>query len=135
MPMNPEDYHPKWELISYLIRVVRAKNRCEDCGAKNHAIIRRGEKGEFKYATACELMRVQILREVYGWRLWRSLKYLGLTKVILTVAHLDRDRANNRFWNLRAKCQRCHLGYDMPQHTRNRNYGRHHDREHQMTVF
>lgn len=28
---------------------------------------------------------------------------------ILTVHHLDGDKANNRWWNLLALCQRCHL--------------------------
>jgi hypothetical protein len=27
----------------------------------------------------------------------------------LTVHHLDGDKANNRWWNLLALCQRCHL--------------------------
>lgn len=31
-----EEYHPKWSLISRLVRLKRAKNRCEWCGAKNY---------------------------------------------------------------------------------------------------
>lgn len=135
MPMRRQEYHPKWRLISYLIRVVRARNHCEDCGVRNGATIKRLGKDQFRYAYACEIMRVQILTDVYGWKQWDALKYLGLTKVITTTAHIDRNRTNNRFWNLRAKCQRCHLGYDLPQHIRNRSYGRYHDREHQLTVF
>jgi 5-methylcytosine-specific restriction endonuclease McrA len=37
---------------------------------------------------------------------------------ILTVHHLDGDKANARWWNLRALCQRCHLsvqGRVMPE--------------------
>lgn len=34
------------------------------------------------------------------------------SKVILTVAHLDRDTTNNDDSNLKALCQRCHLNYD-----------------------
>lgn len=34
------------------------------------------------------------------------------SRVILTVAHLDRDPKNNESGNLRVMCQRCHLTYD-----------------------
>lgn len=30
---------------------------------------------------------------------------------MLTVHHLDGDRSNNRWWNLPALCQRCHLRF------------------------
>lgn len=48
------------------------------------------------------------------------------SKVILTVAHLDQDKSNNRFHNLAALCQRDHLNHDRNQHVRNRKYGRNH---------
>jgi hypothetical protein len=35
MPIDYKEYHPKWSLISRLIRFVRAKNKCEWCGAEN----------------------------------------------------------------------------------------------------
>lgn len=54
--------------------------------------------------------------------------------VILTVAHIDQDKRNNRFHNLAALCQRCHLGHDKYQHARNRKYGRNH-KEKQLTLF
>lgn len=31
------------------------------------------------------------------------------TGYVLTVHHLDMDKGNNRWWNLLALCQRCHL--------------------------
>ena len=34
------------------------------------------------------------------------------SRVILTIAHLDQNRGNNRDDNLRALCQKCHLGFD-----------------------
>lgn len=40
--------------------------------------------------------------------------------VVLTVAHLDRDPANNDPGNHAAMCQRCHLSYDIDQHRTNR---------------
>lgn len=89
MPIDYAEYHPKWSLISQLIRVVRADNKCEWCGAENYQP-----------------------HPITG------------SKVILTVAHIDRDKTNNRFLNLAALCQKCHLGHDIEQHKYNRKYGR-----------
>jgi len=36
--------------------------------------------------------------------------------VVLTVAHIDQDKGNNRFHNLAALCQRCHLNHDRDHH-------------------
>ena len=93
--INYKEYHPKWKLISKLIRFNRANNKCEgspaypDCRAENYKP-----------------------HPVTG------------SKVILTVAHLDQDKKNNRFKNLKALCQRCHLKHDLPHHIFNRKYGR-----------
>lgn len=89
MPIDYREYHPKWSLISWLIRFRRAKNRCEKCGAENYKP-----------------------HHVTG------------SKVVLTVAHLDHNKNNNRFQNLAALCQRCHLHHDRHQHTEARRYGR-----------
>jgi hypothetical protein len=89
MPINYKDYHPKWTLISRLIRTKRANNHCEWCGAENYKV-----------------------NPIYG------------TRVVLAVAHIDRDIRNNHFSNLAALCQRCHLRHDRPQHSRSRRYGR-----------
>lgn len=35
MPIDYKQYHPKWSLISRLVRFIRAKNKCEWCGAAN----------------------------------------------------------------------------------------------------
>lgn len=43
--------------------------------------------------------------------------------VYLTIAHLDRNRNNNQFWNLAALCQRCHLIYDLNQRLYSLKYG------------
>jgi len=88
MPINYKEYHPKWSLISRLIRLRRAKNKCEWCPAEN---------GQPHPVTG--------------------------SKVVLTVAHIDHDKTNNRFTNLAALCQRCHLNHDRHQHAYNRKYG------------
>jgi hypothetical protein len=99
MPIDYSQYHPKWSLISRLIRFVRAGNKCEWCGAPN--------------------------REPHP-------KTGGM--VTLTVAHIDHDKDNNRFSNLAALCNRCHLWHDIRQHVANRKYGRNHKGKHQLTI-
>ena len=89
MPIDYKQYHPKWSLISRLIRFKRAGNKCEWCGAENYQP-----------------------HPITG------------SKVILTVAHIDRNKDNNQFSNLAALCQKCHLNHDLPQHINNRMYGR-----------
>ncbi|WP_234733251.1 hypothetical protein [Tellurirhabdus bombi] len=89
MPVDYSRYHPKWRLISRLIRFHRAKGRCEHCGAVHlepHPITS--------------------------------------SKVVLTTAHLDQDVTNNRFWNLKALCQRCHFAHDRQDNARRRKYGK-----------
>lgn len=99
MPINPNDYHPKWTLISRLIRFRRAGNKCEWCGVQNG--VQHPDTG---------------------------------SKVVLTVAHIDRDRDNNDFSNLAALCQRCHLNHDRCEHIRNRKYGKDW-KKHQRPLF
>jgi hypothetical protein len=44
-----------------------------------------------------------------GWRCERCGVPHGPTPNVLTVHHLDEDKANMQTWNLAALCQRCHL--------------------------
>jgi 5-methylcytosine-specific restriction endonuclease McrA len=99
MPIDYKQYHPKWSLISKLIRVNRAGGKCEWCGAINYEP-----------------------HPITG------------SKVILTVAHVDRDKNNNQFDNLAALCQRCHLRHDAKQHADNRRYGRNWKGEQQLKM-
>lgn len=89
MPVDYKSYHPKWKLISRLVRFKRANGRCEQCGAehlKPHPI-----SGK---------------------------------RTSLATAHLDGDRNNNRFHNLAALCQKCHVRHDIKQQLWNRKYGK-----------
>lgn len=99
MPINYAEYHPKWSLISRLIRFRRAENKCEWCSAENYQP-----------------------HPITG------------SKVILTVAHVDHNKHNNRFSNLAALCQRCHLHHDRDQHADNRKYGRKWKGKHQLKL-
>ena len=114
MSIDYRDYHPKWSLIRRLV-LRRAGDTCEWCGVPNHA---RG-----------------------WWTSYRALKRfvdvgagsfddpgvppdVKIIDIVLTIAHLDQNKRNNRFRNLAALCQRCHLGHDRSHHERNRMYGR-----------
>lgn len=123
MPINYKEYHPKWSLISRLIRFRRAKNRCEWCGAPNGGVIRWNKNGTFRTPNEVEWDMINAkLRG--GHSFIQAIKHIGFTKVVLTVAHLDHNKNNNRFGNLAALCQREHLGHDLQHHIANRKYGR-----------
>ncbi len=124
MPINYAEYHPKWSLISYLIRYARAGNKCEKCGLPNKAIIKRLENGSYRMPFMSEWDAVHSRIRQKHTTMTESLKYHDLTKVVLTVAHLDHNKHNNKFNNLAALCQRCHLHHDRHQHAANRKYGR-----------
>jgi hypothetical protein len=126
MPIDKSKYPHNWNQISIQVRT-EANWQCEWCGLKNKAVVQRTPSGpveilvvwnnEKKGHEDTSAMRVNRLRE------------FGLTKIVLTVAHLDRDTTNNHRSNLAALCQKCHLGHDKEQHAASRRYGRNH-REH-----
>ena len=136
MPINYKEYHTKWKLISWLIRIRRAKNKCEKCGIGNYQVKRFLKSGDIEisnyksdqpnYTAAC--IHAQILNNINpdGLGKW--------SVIVLTVAHLDHDKENNRFNNLAALCQRCHLQHDIRHHAANRKYGRHHKSKHQLKI-
>lgn len=126
MPINYREYHPKWHLISKLIRFKRAGNKCENCGISNSALINRYKDGSYSLASDNQVQELHDLVKGCGLKWHQARKKLGLTLVVLTVAHVDHDKSNNRFWNLAAWCQRCHLNHDLKQHIANRKYGRNH---------
>jgi hypothetical protein len=109
MPINYAEYHPKWSLISRLIRYHRAGNCCESCHVPNGALIHRPHRDKSKW-------------EIFPH--WLIDSKSKVSRVTLTVAHLDHDKHNNRFTNLKALCNRCHLVHDSKQHQWSRKYGR-----------
>lgn len=123
MPIDYKEYHPKWSLISRLIRFFRAGNKCEICGLENGAIIKRLGKGQWREPNEEEDSRLCDLMES-GLNYQKALKEVKLTKIILTVAHMDHIKTNNRFDNLKALCQSCHLFHDKDHHATNRRFGR-----------
>lgn len=110
MPINYKEYHPKWTLIVRLIRRRTILTNGIDCCEGSPAYPEcRAENYKPHPATG--------------------------SKVVLTTAHLDGDKTNNRFDNLRRLCQRCHLKHDIGHHVMNRKYGRKHTYKHQGKLF
>jgi hypothetical protein len=142
MPINKKDYHPDWPRISLEVREA-AGQRCEWCGAPNKAIIQRRKQHRF-YPPGLDAYQVDWVlttsvntangEETTEGMSWPRLKFHGLTRIILTVAHLDRNSQNNDRENLAALCQRCHLSHDIHQHIANRKYGRRHAKDHQFKL-
>lgn len=132
MPIRKQDYHPEWPRISLEIREA-AGWKCEWCEAPGNKVIQRLPGGSW-----VEVERVQAaptcVWEETNTMTWGRLKFHKLTKIILSVAHLDRDSSNNDRDNLACLCQKCHLNHDIRQHIRNRLYGRYHDKDHQLKI-
>lgn len=86
MPIRPENRHfyagPEWKAIR-ASTLARAENRCEGSPAYPDC---RAVNGEPHPQTG--------------------------SRVVLTIAHVDQDPANNEAVNLRAWCQRCHNTHD-----------------------
>ena len=116
MPIREENkarYPANWKEISLRIRA-RAGEACEWCKAPNGELIDRSRDGE-----SYMVMDGRVFRATNGEPLgmcrgseWPSCG--RLTKVVLTVAHLDHTPENCADDNLKALCQRCHNRYDMP---------------------
>lgn len=117
MPINYKEYPKNWKTEIRPAILERAKNCCEFCGVKNHAIIHRFGKGINDFEYWPEGMESEI---------W-TLEGKKSTKVILTIAHLNHDKLNHDIdlETLKALCQKCHLQYDINHHVSNRLKNKH----------
>lgn len=119
MPIDYKKYPDNWKTVIRPDILKRAGNKCEFCGVPNGVIICRGnwdgipawqnDDGQIFNAENGEYMGESYVGDVWN-------KKQILTKVVLTIAHLDHDVSNNHYDNLKALCQRCHLKHDKPQH-------------------
>jgi 5-methylcytosine-specific restriction endonuclease McrA len=108
MPIRPSErqrYPKDWKSIRQRI-LERAGHRCEFCGVENGAIGRRKRDGSFERFQGMEVEAA-------------ALEGIRLTRIVLTIAHLDHTPEHNTDDNLRALCQRCHLAHDAAEHLRN----------------
>jgi len=133
MPIHPDDrdrYPPDWPEIRQRI-LVRAGNRCEQCGRQNGLLHLVTNGGAW-----CLLVRAADDHMLELWGAWRDYDGLPLppetaehymrmlpghfVRTVLTIAHLDHTPENCDPDNLRALCQRCHLRYDQAHHLESR---------------
>lgn len=138
MPIKKSDYPPNWakEIVPAVLKRagevrdeqgnITQEARCEWCYVPNHTYIVRTEAGAYKtvmYAGASKLVPEYDFYEA-------DASTPGAIRIVLSTAHLDRNRENNLMTNLASLCQRCHLNHDrFAQHLRNRTYGRYHSRQ------
>lgn len=96
----------EWKLIRARI-LARDLQRCKWCSVPNGRFVVRtlgGQTWELRSEWDLEACALDGERAV---------------RIVLTVAHLDHDPANNADENLAALCQRCHLRHDIRQHVYN----------------
>lgn len=131
MPIKPENKHrypADWKEVRKRI-LARARYRCEwpGCGVRHHSVgewhqspgglwaftptggnrdCDRAGRGELSYRDAAQLVAHN--------NAWCNRE--RLTVIVLTIAHLDHTPENCADDNLRAWCQRHHLGYDAEHH-------------------
>ena len=109
------EYPPDWPALAKAVKNA-AGWRCVRCG---HPHERPGAHVDCD--DRCDLARHPEWTEVApsppallpGWSMTSRGKFWELRgrrrQRVLTVAHLDDDKANGRWWNLAALCQVCHL--------------------------
>lgn len=118
MPIRPEMRAlypaPKvWREIRARI-LERAGHRCEWCKKPNGQHVNAFDRGVW-----WDFDRL-IFRDERGRTANQPVGAGKIVRVVLTIAHLDHNPANNdEEHNLRALCQRCHLRYDAREHAKN----------------
>jgi 5-methylcytosine-specific restriction endonuclease McrA len=100
MPIRPELRHfygREWRTLIRPRILKRDNHRCAQCGVANYEVGIRD--GPF-------FQPVPVRRR-------RGRK---LTRIVLTIAHLNHIAGDDRDDNLKALCQRCHFLHDLEQH-------------------
>ena len=106
MPIDYRNYAPDWHQIRASI-LERAGNKCEECGVPNHEIGIRTKTGLWAKAPR-------------GYEPGDWFAGHKCIRIVLTVAHLDHNPANNDPANLRSLCQLHHNRYDAPMRAQRR---------------
>lgn len=132
MPINYKLYPINWlsEIRPSILK--RANNCCENCRVENYEYVFRGiinrnqpnekevyqdNSGRVFDAENGTLLFKSEFADIYPLSGNPNQKAI---KIILTIAHLDHDITNNDPHNLKALCQKCHLGHDKEYHKHKR---------------
>lgn len=113
MPIRPENRHfyktPEWKAAKAAV-IQRASGKCEHCGVPNGELIIRDRDGDwvedYEFARTCSFYDIP-----------EGNKFV---RIVLTVAHMDQNPANNALENLKHLCQKCHNTLDAPFRALNR---------------
>lgn len=116
MPIRPENkqrYPKDWKRIADAIRV-RAGQRCEGSPAFPDCRVPNGAVG---YRVGGRWVHLGESVDAAGLAIDAAVEDgFKVTRIVLTVAHLDHTPENCEPQNLKALCQRCHLFYDREHH-------------------
>lgn len=119
MPCDYSKYPSNWREIRAQI-LERADNRCEfeGCGLPNHCYILRREDGQHWPPNGWP---PDIVSDAHAeeWIPDDFEHIEKLTRVVLTIMHLDHDTTNNDPSNLKSACQYHHLHHDRFLHGKN----------------
>jgi 5-methylcytosine-specific restriction endonuclease McrA len=110
MPIRSENRHyyktPELKAAKEQVKL-RANGVCEQCGVPNKAII-----------VCCPHNNWATMEQLIDGKFYCCNYFPGVddttVKIVLTVAHIDQNPANNALENLKHLCQRCHNRLDMP---------------------
>lgn len=136
MPCDYRKYPANWREIRASV-MARAGNKCEGCGAYQHAVGYRDEGGAFipnagnlhcdasgrgRHPNGFPLTYAEAREFVEQYHDCSRTESGPCTMdadgnhwlvIVLTIAHLDHDTTHNDPENLRALCQRCHNRHDV----------------------
>jgi hypothetical protein len=123
MPCDYSKYPGDWKSHRVPRILAREGNACKFCGARNGSIGYRGIEGDWWETARSEDRIARKLQTPRG---------CGLTRIVLTVAHLKRttgDPAKDGPLDcpdedLAALCQACHLSLDRERHIAKRKQSR-----------
>lgn len=121
MPIDYKRYPPHWEEIRTRI-LRRARHRCEWCQVPNYAY-------RFTYNGTERVIDGEDVQSVREMMVYLEDTPHTMTRIVLTIAHLDHDEYN---WDvvddrLVALCQRCHVRYDVQEKRRRRRVKKYRD--------
>lgn len=118
-PWNRHRYPANWAEIRAAI-LQRAGHRCERCRVPDRVRIARGAGGDAGtfMTTDSEVFDAETGAYLGQCRM-TDFEAAHVTRVVLTVAHLDHVPEHNDPLNLAALCQRCHLAHDREDNRRN----------------
>lgn len=113
MPIRPENRHhyktDEWKAAKSAV-IQRANGCCEQCGVPNRELGIRDRGGNW-------IDHVEFSRTCSNLDIPERNRFV---RIVLTVAHLDQNPANNALDNLKHLCQKCHNTLDAPFRARNR---------------